>query len=62
MDNDSYIYKKFDFGGLGTAEGYIGVSASDGYNSSKGYGFANTDAVDDVLASGTGLMVNPCNF
>lgn len=62
MDNDSYIYKKFDFGGLGTAEGYIGVSASDGYNSSKGYGFANTDAVDDVLASGTGALSDAVRF
>ncbi|MBR6670725.1 MAG: esterase, partial [Ruminococcus sp.] len=33
---------KFDFGGSGAASGYTGVSASDGYNSSRGYGFNQT--------------------
>ncbi len=61
-DNGSYISKKFDFGGLGTAAGYIGVSAKDGYNSSKGYGFANTDAVEDVTASGTGALSDAVRF
>ncbi len=59
---DSLIVKKFDLGGLGAADGYIGVFASDGYNSSKGYGFANTDAVENVTASGTGALADAVRF
>lgn len=59
---DSLIKKKFDFGGLGAAAGYIGVSASDGYVSSKGYGFANTDAVEDVPAGGAGALADAVRF
>ncbi|MBR6581960.1 MAG: hypothetical protein IKK66_11780, partial [Ruminococcus sp.] len=51
-ESDSLIVRKFDLGGLGVADGYIGVSASEGYDASKGYGFANTDAVENVTASG----------
>ncbi len=58
----AYGTVKFDLGGAGTEEGYIGVSAKDGYNSSKGYGFANTSAVDDVLASGTGALSDAVRF
>lgn len=59
---DSLIVRKFDFGGLGAADGYIGVSASDAYDSSKGYGFANTDAVENVPASGTGALSDAVRF
>ncbi len=66
MKTDVYagamISVKFDFGGLGTAEGYIGVSAADGYHSAKGYGFANTAAVEDVPASGTGALSDAIRF
>ncbi len=59
---ETLITKKFDFGGLGTKSGYIGVSASDGYNTAKGYGFANTDAVENVSASGTGALADAVRF
>ena len=35
---------KFDFGNGGTASGFTGVSASEGYSASKGYGFAEPSA------------------
>ena len=59
---ETLISKKFDFGGLGTADGYTGVSASDGYDPSKGYGFASTDAVENVTASGTGALADAVRF
>ncbi|MBR6618642.1 MAG: GDSL family lipase, partial [Oscillospiraceae bacterium] len=59
---DSLIVRKFDLGGLGAADGYIGVSASDAYDSSKGYGFANTDAVENVTASGEGAFADAVRF
>ena len=58
----SLITKRFDFGGLGAAEGYIGVSASEGYDSAKGYGFANTSAVENVAASGKGALADAVSF
>ena len=66
MKTDVYagamISVKFDFGSLGTAGGYTGVSAADGYHSAKGYGFANTAAVEDVPASGTGALSDAVRF
>ena len=56
------LTKRFDFGGLGAAEGYTGVSASDGYSAAKGYGFANTSAVENVPASGTGALADAVRF
>ena len=53
---------KFDFGGSGTASGYTGVSASDGYNSSKGYGFAQTGKVANVTASGSNAAADAVKF
>ena len=61
-ETDSLIVRKFDLGGLGTADGYIGVSASEAYDKSKGYGFSNTDAVEDVSASGTGALADAVRF
>ena len=58
----SLITKRFDFGGLGAADGYIGVSASEGYDSAKGYGFANTSAVENVAASGKGALADAVSF
>ena len=58
----SMITKRFDLGGAGAAEGYIGVSASEGYDPAKGYGFANPDAVTDVPASGTGALADAVRF
>lgn len=59
---DDYETLRFDLGGAGIEEGYIGVSAEDAYNAEVGYGFANTDAVDNVLASGTGALADAVRF
>lgn len=53
---------KFDFGGAGTASGYTGVSATDGYNASKGYGFAQTGSVSNVTAKGSGAYSDAVQF
>ncbi|MCM1529367.1 MAG: RICIN domain-containing protein [Alistipes sp.] len=53
---------KFDFGGSGAASGYTGVSASDGYSSSKGYGFAETANVANVAAGGSGAYSDAVQF
>ena len=53
---------KFDFGGRGTASGYTGVSATDGYNSGKGYGFAQTNSVSNVNANGSGALNDAVKF
>ena len=53
---------KFDFGNAGVEEGYIGVSAEEAYVASVGYGFAKTDAVENVLASGTGALADAVKF
>ena len=47
---------RFDFGSGGTAGGFTGVSATDGYNASKGYGFAQTWNMANVGASGSGAL------
>ncbi len=52
----------FDFGGGGTASGYTGVSAADGYNASRGYGFAKTSGVKNVSASGGGALSDAVQF
>ena len=52
----------FDFGGGGTASGYTGVSALDGYNNQKGYGFSNTANVKNVSASGSGALSDAVQF
>lgn len=52
----------FDFGGNGAASGYIPVSASDGYDSKKGYGFANTAGVKNVNASGSNALSDAVQF
>ena len=53
---------KFDFGGNGTASGYTGVSAYDGYNQSKGYGFGQTYSVSNVSAGGSGANSDAVKF
>lgn len=53
---------KFDFGGNGAASGYTGVSAGDGYNASRGYGFAQTGNVANVGASGSGAYNDAVQF
>ena len=53
---------KFDFGGSGAAGGYTGVSASDGYNASRGYGFAQTGNVSNVSAGGSGVLADAVKF
>ncbi len=56
------VTKRFDLGGLGAAEGYTGVSAADAYSSAKGYGFADTDAVENVTAGGKGALSDAVRF
>ncbi len=53
---------KFDFGGNGAAGGYTGVSASDGYNAGRGYGFAQTYNMANVSASGSGALSDAVQF
>ena len=53
---------KFDFGGSGAANGYTGVSASDGYNSGRGYGFAQTWSVANVNGGGNGVLADAVQF
>ncbi len=53
---------KFDLGGNGAASGFIGVSASDGYDVGKGYGFANTGNVANVDAAGSGALSDAVQF
>ncbi len=52
----------FDFGGGGTASGYTGVSASTGYDKSRGYGFAKTSGVTNVSAAGSGALSDAVQF
>lgn len=51
---------KFDFGGNGTASGYTGVSASNGYNAGTGYGFSGS--VSNVSAGGSGALSDAVSF
>lgn len=53
---------KFDFGGGGTAGGYTGVSATEGYSASKGYGFAQTGNMSNVASSGSGALSDAVQF
>jgi len=53
---------RFDFGGAGVEDGYTGVSAEEAYNAEVGYGFASTDAVENVLASGEGALSDAVKF
>lgn len=52
----------FDFGGSGAASGYTSVSAADGYDSKKGYGFANLAGVKNVTASGSNALSDAVQF
>ncbi|EXM39991.1 hydrolase GDSL [Ruminococcus albus SY3] len=51
---------KFDLGGSGAASGYTGVSAYDGYNNSRGYGFSGS--VSNVSAGGYGALSDAVKF
>lgn len=53
---------KFDFGGGGTASDYTGVSASDSYSASRGYGFSAGTNVANVAASGSGALSDAVQF
>ena len=55
-------YWKFDFGGGGTASGYTGVSASDGYNAGRGYGFSSGTNVSNVSAAGRDALSDAVQF
>ena len=49
-------YVKFDFGAGGVEPGYVGVSASEGYSSQKGYGFNTPASMADTSAAGSGAL------
>ena len=51
---------KFDLGGSGTASGYTGVSASDSYSATRGYGFSGS--VANVAAGGAGAGSDAVSF
>lgn len=53
---------KFDFGAGGTANGYIGVSAQDGYNAARGYGFNMPGSMVNVGAAGRGALSDAVQF
>ncbi|MCR5805351.1 MAG: DUF4214 domain-containing protein [Clostridia bacterium] len=56
------ITKRFDLGGGGTASGYTGVSATEGYDKNKGYGFGQLNLVENVKAKGTGALSDAVRF
>ncbi|MBO4496035.1 MAG: DUF4214 domain-containing protein [Clostridiales bacterium] len=62
IDSSALITKKFDLGGKGAASGYIGVSATDKYTASKGYGFQDTTLTKNVDAKGTGALADAVHF
>lgn len=53
---------KFDFGNGRIEKGYTGVSASDAYSSSKGYGFNDPSNMANVSASGSGALSDAVQF
>lgn len=55
------LVMNFDLG-ANAEGGYISVSASQGYDKSKGYGFSNTAGVKDVAASGGGALSDAVQF
>ncbi len=52
---------KFDLG-ANAQNGYTGVSASNTYSASKGYGFSSTSNVKNVSASGSGALSDAVQF
>lgn len=56
------IHLKFDFGGMGASDGYIGVSGSEGYDAAKGYGFNQPANSHDVEAGGEGACSDAVAF
>lgn len=52
----------FDFGNGGTANGFTGVSATDAYSSSKGYGFNTTSNMANVSAAGSNELSDAVQF
>lgn len=53
---------KFDFGNNGIATGYTGVTATDAYSKSKGYGFSDINKVKNVSAGGAGALSDAVAF
>jgi len=53
---------KFDFGNGPVEKGYLGVSAEDGYDPKKGYGFNTPENMKNVPASGTGAASDAVQF
>lgn len=53
---------KYDFGNGSVESGYVGVSASDSYSKTKGYGFNTPANMKNVTASGTGVASDAVQF
>ncbi|WP_145048427.1 rhamnogalacturonan acetylesterase [Paenibacillus xylanexedens] len=53
---------KFDFGAGSVESGYTGVSASDAYTPTRGYGFNTPSQMRNVSASGTGVAKDAVQF
>lgn len=53
---------RFDFGSKGVTNGFIGVSASDGYDAGRGYGFAQPSNMRNVDASGNYELSDAVQF
>ena len=62
VQSQDVIKKKFDLGGKGTASGYIGVSAKDAYDPSKGYGISDTSRTQNVDALGKDALSDAIAF
>ncbi len=53
---------KFDFGNRAVENGYTGVSATEAYSASKGYGFKAPANMANVNASGSGALNDAVHF
>jgi lysophospholipase L1-like esterase len=53
---------KFDFGNRAVENGYTGVSATEAYSASKGYGFKTPANMANVNASGSGALNDAVQF
>lgn len=53
---------KFDFGGKGASSGYTGVSASEGYDSGKGYGLRKQAALRMLMRQVRAHSATQCSL
>ena len=62
QQSPNLLSMKFDLGGKGAASGYIGVSATEAYSASKGYGFYQTHLAQNVETPGQGALSDAVRF